>query len=59
MNSDTYNVVAVCGNEARIYGALDNGKRPFLELKVFSTHGAAKYFAQSYEDLAKKWKFAV
>ncbi|MES2180678.1 MAG: hypothetical protein V4493_01085 [Pseudomonadota bacterium] len=43
-------VVCVCGNEARTYGPVNSqGKRPFLNVKVFAHHGAAKFYAQEFE----------
>lgn len=44
-------VVAVCGNEARVYGPVEpNGVRPLLRIKTFPHHGAAKLYAQDFEE---------
>ena len=47
-------VVAVCGNVARVYGAEDKGRRPFMFERVFAHHGAAVLFAQEFEDRQNK-----
>lgn len=46
------NVVAVCGNEARIYGERDEktGVRPFVKLRKFTNHGQARAYAIDYEN---------
>ncbi len=45
------NVVAVCGNEARVYGLRRaDGTRQFLWAGQFAHRGAAIQFAQEYED---------
>ena len=45
-------VVAVCGNEARIYGPIDTktNRRELWNIRQFPHHGAALLFAQEYED---------
>ena len=43
-------VAAVCGREVRIYGEVTVGRRFFIRKEEFSTHGAARLFAQEYED---------
>ncbi len=45
-------VVGVCGNEARIYGPLDEQtkRRPLQRVVEFPHHGAAVLFAQEFED---------
>lgn len=51
MNDNQINVAAVCGKEVRIYGEPGaNGVRPLLKVREFPTHGAAREFAQEYED---------
>lgn len=47
-------VVAVCGNEARIYSAVSLGRRFFVRKETFPNPGAAKLFAQEYEDEQRK-----
>lgn len=47
-------VAAVCGNEVRIYGGEEaNGRRPLKYVKQFPHHGAAKQYAQEYDDAQK------
>lgn len=43
-------VVAVCGNEAAVYGPVQGGARPLIQRYTFSTRGAALEFAADYED---------
>lgn len=45
-------VGAVCGNEVRLYGPVDNntGKRPYRGLRVFANMGQALDFANEYEE---------
>lgn len=48
---DRINVAAVCGNEVRIYSDSDNrGRRTFIRRYQFNTYGAAKLFADEFED---------
>lgn len=50
------NVVGVCGSVAKIYGLPYNGVRPLLEIKQFNNYGAAKLFADEYEDKQRQNK---
>ena len=43
-------VVAVCGNEATVYGPIVGAVRPMVQRYKFSTRGAALEFASDYED---------
>lgn len=48
---DRINVAAVCGNEVRIYTDADNrGRRGFMRMVRFNTYGAAKLFADEFEE---------
>lgn len=56
---DTEPVVAVCGNEARVYGPAPfdtkTGKklpRALWSVKVFPHHGAALLYAREFEEKA-------
>lgn len=47
-------VAAVCGNECRIYGPVnESGKRPLQRIKTFSNYGQARMYAQDFDDATK------
>jgi hypothetical protein len=55
---DLKSVVAVCGNEARIYGERDEktNVRPLKKIVRFDNYGQALFFAQDYEDKGRHKK---
>lgn len=60
-NDDRINVAAVCGTTVRIYGEMPKDGpqvRPFLWAKEFANYGAAKLFADEYEDEQRSPKAA-
>jgi len=54
---DKIKVVAVCGNEARIYSTLKTGRK-LLSVRQFAHKGNAILFAQEFEDNQRR-KVAV
>lgn len=53
---DKHPVVAVCGNEALVYGDQHEktGIRPLRRVEVFTNYGQALQFARDFEDPAEK-----
>lgn len=50
---DNFNVAAVCGSQVRIYGPVPmwaGARRPLLKVVEFPCYGAAKQFAEEYEE---------
>lgn len=51
-SDDRISVVAVIGNQARVYGPLENGmeRRPLRSVHEFPHNGAAREFADEFEE---------
>lgn len=48
-------VAAVCGNEVRIFGSVNekSRRRPLIKILKFTTHGKALMYAQEHDDTEK------
>lgn len=54
MSYESRSVAAVCGDEVRIYDAVqENGRRPLLSVRRFPHHGAAVNHAQEFDEFEK------
>jgi hypothetical protein len=55
MSYESRAVAAVCDNEVRIYGGVEeNGRRPLFAVHEFKHHGAAVNYAQEYDEAEKQ-----